>query len=61
MLLAACSSAADKYPLRVGLIADIGQTANSTITRNRLAANSPDVIIHTGDNSYSGRCLPKLA
>ena len=32
-----------QYPLRVGIIGDVGQTVNSTTTRNHLAANKPQV------------------
>ncbi|KAL6758152.1 Metallo-dependent phosphatase-like protein [Haematococcus lacustris] len=42
-----------RYPLRVGLIADVGQTANSSVTQTRLVANRPDVILHVGDNTYA--------
>ncbi|GFR53263.1 hypothetical protein Agub_g16045 [Astrephomene gubernaculifera] len=41
------------YPLRIGLIADVGQTVNSSATRDHLAANRPQVVLHVGDNSYS--------
>lgn len=39
------------YPLRIGLIGDVGQTANSTATRDHLLKNSPQVILHMGDNA----------
>ena len=37
------SGSRHQYPLRVGIIGDVGQTANSTTTRNHLAANKPQV------------------
>ncbi|KAG2485785.1 hypothetical protein HYH03_015496 [Edaphochlamys debaryana] len=43
----------DVYPLRVGLIADIGQTVNSSDTRDHLMANMPQVVIMVGDNTYA--------
>lgn len=39
------------YPLRIGLIGDVGQTLNSTDTRDHLADSKPHVVIHVGDNS----------
>ncbi|KAJ9508732.1 hypothetical protein QJQ45_028026, partial [Haematococcus lacustris] len=47
-----------RYPLRVGLIADVGQTANSSVTQTRLVANRPDVILHVGDNTYADNYGP---
>ncbi|KAJ9509680.1 hypothetical protein QJQ45_011325 [Haematococcus lacustris] len=47
-----------RYPLRVGLIADVGQTANSSVTQARLVANRPDVILHVGDNTYADNYGP---
>ncbi len=41
------------YPLKVGLIADLGQTNNSTETRDHAYANKPDVIFFPGDHSYA--------
>ncbi|KAG2423817.1 hypothetical protein HXX76_014977 [Chlamydomonas incerta] len=41
------------YPLRVGLIADIGQTVNSSDTRDHLMAHKPQVVIMVGDNTYA--------
>ena len=41
------------YPIRVGLIADVGQTLNSTQTRDHLTASKPDVILNMGDLSYA--------
>eukprot|EP00955_Chlamydomonas_euryale_P069434 360458-Chlamydomonas_euryale.AAC.12 len=48
-----CRSSANKYPLRVGLIADVGQTANSSITMRQLMRNQPEVVLMAGDNSYA--------
>ena len=41
------------YPIRMGLSADIGQTVNSSQTRDHLIANKPDVILNIGDLSYA--------
>ncbi|GAX77692.1 hypothetical protein CEUSTIGMA_g5135.t1 [Chlamydomonas eustigma] len=41
------------YPLRVGLTADIGQTVNSTVTRDHLIASKPHIILNVGDFSYA--------
>ncbi|KAG2441245.1 hypothetical protein HYH02_010088 [Chlamydomonas schloesseri] len=41
------------YPLRIGLIADVGQTVNSSDTRDHLMAHKPQVVIMVGDNSYA--------
>ncbi len=34
------------FPLRIGTIADVGQTVNSSYTRDQLKANNPDIIIN---------------
>mmetsp|Transcript_4989 Transcript_4989/g.9209 ORF Transcript_4989/g.9209 Transcript_4989/m.9209 type:complete len:699 (-) Transcript_4989:168-2264(-) len=41
------------YPFRVGVVGDVGQTLNSTDTRNHLFNNNPQVILFVGDNSYA--------
>ncbi|EFJ42112.1 hypothetical protein VOLCADRAFT_77270 [Volvox carteri f. nagariensis] len=41
------------YPLRIGIIGDVGQTRNSTATRDQVVSNNPQVVIHVGDNSYA--------
>ena len=53
-----CSGGRHQYPLRVGLTGDVGQTLNSTTTRNHLAANKPQVIINIGDLTYADHYLP---
>ncbi|KAL6764742.1 Metallo-dependent phosphatase-like protein [Haematococcus lacustris] len=52
--------ASERYPLRVGIVADVGQTANSTATRDRLLRHDPRpaVILNVGDNSYSDNYRP---
>uniref|UniRef100_A0A1D1ZTK8 Purple acid phosphatase n=1 Tax=Auxenochlorella protothecoides TaxID=3075 RepID=A0A1D1ZTK8_AUXPR len=45
--------AGKSYPLRLGLIADTGQTYNSSTTYERLKEDRPQVIFHMGDLSYS--------
>ncbi|GFH10112.1 purple acid phosphatase [Haematococcus lacustris] len=42
-----------RYPLRVGLMADVGQSENSTATRDHLMMNSPEVIINVADLTYA--------
>ena len=44
---------AQLYPLRIGLIADVGQSDNASITRDQLAAHNPDVVLLNGDLSYA--------
>ena len=46
------------YPLRIGVVGDIGQTVNSSQTRNHLSANKPQVIINVGDLTYADNFLP---
>ncbi|GAX77672.1 hypothetical protein CEUSTIGMA_g5115.t1 [Chlamydomonas eustigma] len=46
------------YPLRIGLIGDIGQTENSTQTRNHLQAHLPQLILNMGDLSYADNYQP---
>ncbi|GAX82085.1 hypothetical protein CEUSTIGMA_g9513.t1 [Chlamydomonas eustigma] len=41
------------YPLRIGLMADAGQTVNTTVTRDHLIASKPHMIINVGDFSYA--------
>lgn len=52
---ASAAPPANTYPLRIGLLGDVGQTANSTATRNHTMANKPDVIFFAGGE---GACLP---
>ena len=42
------------YPLRIGLMADVGQTANSSLTMQRMMGHSPAVVLLTGDFTYAG-------
>ncbi|KXZ54062.1 hypothetical protein GPECTOR_5g17 [Gonium pectorale] len=41
------------YPLRIGLMADVGQTVNSSDTRDHMIDSKPQVVIHVGDNTYA--------
>ncbi|KAG1674589.1 hypothetical protein FOA52_001838 [Chlamydomonas sp. UWO 241] len=41
------------YPLCLGFMGDVGQTANSSLTRDRLLASRPEAVIMVGDNSYA--------
>ncbi|PNH09476.1 Purple acid phosphatase 15 [Tetrabaena socialis] len=43
----------DIYPLKIGLMADVGQSVNTSDTRDHLIANKPRVVIHVGDNTYA--------
>jgi hypothetical protein len=45
------------YPLRIGVIADVGQTANSSDTYTHLLADSPQVVVFVGDFAYSDDSL----
>jgi hypothetical protein len=49
-----------QYPLRIGLIADVGQTVNSTVTRDHLIASNPQVIFNIGDLSYADDYDPNI-
>lgn len=42
------SSSSDTYPLRVGLLGDVGQTHNSSATRDHMIAHDPHVIFFAG-------------
>lgn len=42
-----------KYPFTIGILADVGQTYNSSVTYQRLAANKPATAILVGDLSYA--------
>ena len=42
-----------EYPFTIGVTADLGQTANSSTTLDRLMAANPDVAILVGDLSYA--------
>lgn len=42
-----------KYPLRLGLMADVGQTVNSSLTMQQMMANNPQVVLMAGDNAYA--------
>ena len=54
-----CSAASKTvYPLRIGIVGDLGQTVNSSQTRNHLRANKPQVIINAGDLSYADHYIP---
>lgn len=41
------------FPLRVGIAGDPGQLLNSTLTRDILIAQNPDVLLITGDLAYA--------
>ncbi|GIM13200.1 hypothetical protein Vretimale_16381 [Volvox reticuliferus] len=41
------------YPLRIGIMGDVGQTRNSSVTRDHMLSNNPQVVIHVGDSSYA--------
>jgi len=42
-----------KYPYSVAVVADLGQTRNSSLAVDRMAAFGPDVVILGGDLSYA--------
>ncbi|KAL4419216.1 hypothetical protein ABPG77_010658 [Micractinium sp. CCAP 211/92] len=44
---------AGAYPLRIGVIGDLGETANSTQTLEGLDAEEPDIVLLVGDFSYA--------
>ena len=50
------------FPNRIGLVADLGLTSNSTVTLAHLVANQPDMVIFVGGEmrgdpaGYSGLC-----
>ena len=41
------------FPNRIGLVADLGLTSNSTVTLSHLVANEPEMVIFVGDLCYS--------
>ncbi|CAK0783896.1 hypothetical protein CVIRNUC_007096 [Coccomyxa viridis] len=41
------------FPLRLGVVADIGQTFNSSVTYQHLVADNPDATVFVGDLSYA--------
>lgn len=43
----------NSYPIRIGLIGDIGQTYNSSTTRDHMLASKPQAIINMADLSYA--------
>lgn len=43
----------NKYPFTIGVLADPGQTYNSSETYRRLAANKPSIAVLVGDLSYA--------
>lgn len=44
--------------MRIGIFGDLGDTSNSSTTLQHLQANSPDMVLNTGDMV---RALPALA
>lgn len=49
---------AKKYPFKFGVMADIGQTYNTSVTLDRTAQDNPDALLHLGDLSYADDWLP---
>jgi len=49
---------ARKYPFKFGVMADIGQTYNTSVTLERTAQDNPDALLHLGDLSYADDWLP---
>ena len=41
------------FPLTIGIAGDPGQLINSTLTRDILIAQKPDVLLMTGDMAYA--------
>ena len=48
-----------KYPFRVGLVGDIGQTPVSNSSMHLLSGLKPDVVLLTGDLSYADGYYPR--
>ncbi|KAK9802602.1 hypothetical protein WJX73_000292 [Symbiochloris irregularis] len=46
------------YPLRIGVVADVGQTINSSQTISHLAGNDPNYVILVGDLTYADDSTP---
>ena len=44
--------------MRIGIFGDLGDTSNSSTTLQHLIANSPDMVLNTGDMV---RALPAIA
>jgi len=47
-----------EYPFKVGVVADVGQTYNSSATLNRTLADDPAALLFIGDLSYADDWLP---
>ena len=48
----------NQYPFTFGVVADVGQTSNSSMTMNRTLADNPDALLWIGDLSYADDWLP---
>ena len=49
-----------KYPLRIGVFGDLGQSLNATVTLRHMADHHPDVILNVGDLSYADLYMPNV-
>ena len=48
----------NKYPFRMGVIADVGQTYNSSDTLERTLGDAPDIVLLVGDLAYADDWYP---
>ncbi|KAK9839253.1 hypothetical protein WJX81_004396 [Elliptochloris bilobata] len=48
----------DAFPQRFGLVGDLGQTQNSSVTLRHLTAANPPIVILVGDYSYADNYQP---
>ena len=53
-------SSSMRYPLRIGLVGDLGQSRNASVTLKHLNAHRPDVLINVGDISYADLYQPNV-
>ncbi|EFN56155.1 hypothetical protein CHLNCDRAFT_144837 [Chlorella variabilis] len=42
-----------EFPIRLGLVGDLGQTSNTSTTLQQLVGSKPDMVVLTGDFSYA--------
>jgi hypothetical protein len=47
--------AGSNFPLRVGVMADLGLSFNSSDTATNMYRSNPDVVLNIGDLPYAGR------
>ena len=51
------NAAGARKGITIGVFGDLGDTMNSSTTIAHLIANSPDIVLNTGDYVYAGASL----